>query len=144
MGLTNCSIRQRLHAARSIHPICPRVPAGVSFMYVACRDVVAALLHLVLGAAGSTLAEDGKALLERNCGRCHTLSEAAANPLRGAPNLWATLRSYSDEQLKFELFEGIGSRHGKMPQIQFSSDDISSIQDYLFNRSHRPRSLADR
>jgi mono/diheme cytochrome c family protein len=119
--------------------ISSRVPASVSFMYVACRGVVAALLCLVLGAAGSALAEDGKALLERNCGRCHALSEAATSPLSGAPNLWTTLRSYPDEQLEFELSEGIGSRHSKMPQIQFSSEEISSIQDFLFNRTQRPR-----
>jgi mono/diheme cytochrome c family protein len=104
-------------------------------MYVACRDVVAALLYLVLGAAGSALAGDGKALLERNCGRCHALSEAAASPLTGAPNLWTILRSYEQEQLEFELSEGIGSRHSDMPQIQFSSEEISSIQDYLFSRA---------
>jgi mono/diheme cytochrome c family protein len=116
-----------------------RVPASVSFMYVACRDVVAALLCLVLGAAGSALAEDGKALLERNCGRCHAISEAATSSLSGAPNLWTALRSYPDEQLEFELSEGIGSRHSKMPQIQFSSEEISSIQDFLFNRTQRAR-----
>jgi mono/diheme cytochrome c family protein len=90
-----------------------------------------ALLYLVLGAAGFAHAEDGKALLERNCGRCHALSESAVSPLKNAPNLWATLRSYPDEQLEFELSEGIGSRHSDMPQIQFSSEEISSIQDYL-------------
>lgn len=119
--------------------ISSRVPASVSFMDVACKDVVAGLLYLVLGAAGSALAEDGKALLERNCGRCHAISEAATSPLSGAPNLWTTLRSYPDEQLEFELSEGIGSRHSKMPQIQFSSEQISSIQDFLFNRTQRLR-----
>jgi len=108
-------------------------------MYVACRDVVAALFHLVLGAAGSALAEDGKALLERNCGRCHAISEAATSPLSGAPNLWTVLRSYEQAQLEFELSEGIGSRHSDMPQIQFSSEEISSIQDYLFSRTQRAR-----
>ena len=78
-------------------------------------------------------------MLGRHCGRCHALSEAAASPLTGAPNLWTVLRAYEQEQLEFELSEGIGSRHSDMPQIQFSSEEISTIQDYLFDRTQRTR-----
>jgi cytochrome c len=97
------------------------------------------MLTLLFAAAEPARGEDGRALLERNCGRCHALSESAASPLTGAPNLWAALRSYEQEQLEFELSEGIGSRHSDMPQIQFSSEEISSIHDYLFSRTKRMR-----
>jgi len=49
------------------------------------------------------------------------------------------LRSYEQEQLEFELSEGIGSRHSKMPQIQFSSEEISNIQEFLFGPAQRAR-----
>lgn len=97
------------------------------------------MLSLLFAVAPPARGEDGRALLERHCGRCHALSESGASPLSGAPNLWTVLRSYEQEQLEFELSEGIGSRHSDMPQIQFSSEEISNIQDYLFSRTKRTR-----
>ncbi len=73
----------------------------------------------------------GKALLEKNCGRCHALATGKTSPLKQAPNLWNVLRSYPTERLEFELSEGIGSRHKAMPQVQFSSEEIESIENYL-------------
>jgi mono/diheme cytochrome c family protein len=97
------------------------------------------MLSLLFATAQPVRGEDGRALLGRHCGRCHALSESGASPLSGAPNLWTVLRSYEQGQLEFELSEGIGSRHSEMPQIQFSSEEISSIQDYLFGRTQRAR-----
>lgn len=99
----------------------------------------AVMLSLLFATAEPARAEDGRALLERHCGRCHALSDGAASSLTGAPNLWTILRSYEQEQLEFELSEGIGSRHSKMPQIQFSSEEISSIQEFLFGPTQRAR-----
>jgi len=75
--------------------------------------------------------ETGRALLEKNCGRCHALAAGALSPLKEAPNLWIVLRSFPSERLEFELSEGIGSRHKDMPQIQFSSEEIERIENYL-------------
>ncbi|MEQ1716347.1 MAG: cytochrome c [Hyphomicrobium sp.] len=77
------------------------------------------------------LADDGKALLQRNCGSCHAISDGSQSRKFGAPNLWSTLRSYPNERLLIELSEGMGSRHAGMPQIQFSSEEIAIIQRYL-------------
>ena len=75
--------------------------------------------------------EAGRSLLEKNCGRCHALAAGALSPLKEAPNLWIVLRSFPSERLEFELSEGIGSRHKDMPQIQFSSEEIERIENYL-------------
>ena len=95
----------------------------------------AAILGLlfVFGNGSSEAAEDasGKTLLQKNCGRCHALAAGTSSPLKKAPNLWTVLRSYSSERLEFELSEGIGSRHKDMPQIQFSSEEIEKIENYL-------------
>lgn len=82
--------------------------------------------------AGDAAVPPGKDLLQRHCGRCHALAADEASPLQKAPNLWIVLRSYPVERLEFELAEGIGSRHETMPQVQFTSDEIRSIEDYLF------------
>jgi len=74
---------------------------------------------------------EGRAILERNCGRCHAVDAGDASPLKEAPNLAIVLRSYPGERLELELGEGIGSRHRDMPQIQFSAEEITSIYYYL-------------
>jgi mono/diheme cytochrome c family protein len=91
-------------------------------------------LLLLLSASSSEAGDkaSGKALLEKNCGRCHALEVGLPSPLKEAPNLWIVLRSYPVERLEFELSEGIGSRHKEMPQVQFTSEDITSIEEYLF------------
>ena len=74
---------------------------------------------------------EGRAILERNCGRCHAVAAGDASPLKEAPNLAIVLGSYPGERLELELGEGIGSRHRDMPQIQFSAEEITSIYYYL-------------
>jgi mono/diheme cytochrome c family protein len=76
-------------------------------------------------------AGDGKALLERNCGRCHAVAAGTESPLKNAPNLWVVLGTYPGSRLEVELGEGKGSRHREMPQIQFSEEEIASIYYYL-------------
>jgi mono/diheme cytochrome c family protein len=78
--------------------------------------------------------DDGKALLERNCGRCHAVTAGDTSRLKAAPNLFTVLGSYPGERLEYELAEGIGSRHRAMPQIQFSAEDISNIYYYLHGK----------
>jgi len=89
--------------------------------------VLACCLRPGLAAEGS----GGKAILEKNCGRCHGVAAGDASPLKQAPNLWDVLGSYPNERLDLELAEGIGSRHEAMPQIQFSDEDITAIFYYL-------------
>jgi mono/diheme cytochrome c family protein len=91
--------------------------------------VVAVACHL--SPASATDAPDGKALLEKNCSRCHAVAPGLLSPLKEAPNLWTVLGYYPTERLELELAEGIGSRHRDMPQIQFSAEEITSIYYYL-------------
>jgi mono/diheme cytochrome c family protein len=89
------------------------------------------LLLLLSQASRIEAAESGQVLLERNCGRCHAVTAGAPSPLKNAPNLRLVLGSYPAERLELELAEGIGSRHRDMPQIQFTPDEIDSIETYL-------------
>jgi cytochrome c len=89
------------------------------------------LIFFNQGTGEAAEGEAGRALLEKNCGRCHALAAGALSPLKEAPNLWIVLRSFPSERLEFELSEGIGSRHKDMPQIQFASEEIERIENYL-------------
>lgn len=93
---------------------------------------ITSVFLLPLSAGQAQSAEDpGRQLLEARCGRCHAIKADARSRLGNAPNLWDTLRSYPEDRLEFELAEGIGSRHPPMPQIQFTSEEIWSIRNYL-------------
>ncbi len=96
-------------------------------------DLLAVLSVLIAGAASPAVSAEhsGKVLLEERCGRCHAVSAGVKSPLGNAPNLWDVLRSYPPDQLEFELAEGMGSKHREMPQIQFTSEEIASVQNYL-------------
>ena len=95
---------------------------------------IAALGIVSLACCLAAEASDGKAILERNCGRCHAVIAGAESPLKEAPNLWIVLGSYPGERLEVELSEGKGSRHREMPQIQFSAEEIASIYYYLHGK----------
>lgn len=100
--------------------------------------VLAALLAGPATAADDETLIDGRALLAKNCGRCHAIDRSGASPLAQAPPLREIYRQRPDERLEFEFAEGMGSRHADMPQIQFSSEEIAAILTYLGGISAAP------
>ncbi len=101
---------------------------------VPIRAALACLVLSMLGAgarAADGPAANGKAILEKNCGRCHSIAATGASPLPQAPPLREVYLKYPIEQLEGGFAEGMGSRHRDMPQIQFSSEQIAAILAYL-------------
>ena len=100
-------------------------------------NVLACLALLPIGAGGAIAADnpdiaiDGKAILEKNCSRCHSIEATGESPLKGAPPLREVYLKYPVEQLEYDFAEGMGSKHQEMPQIQFSSEEVSAILNYL-------------
>jgi cytochrome c len=113
-------------------------------------SAVAALALLTVGASGARAANelraaDGKAILEKHCGRCHALEATGASPLPQAPPLRQVYLSFPIQELEAGLAEGMGSRHKDMPQIQFSTEQVAAILAYLgsitgVDPSKKPRS----
>ena len=115
------------------------------------RDALLCLALLALGAsdalAANTDAMDGKAILGKNCGRCHSLEATGASPLPQAPPLREVYLKYPIDQLEEGFAEGMGSKHRDMPQIQFSEDQVAAILNYLggitgVDPARRPRAPA--
>ena len=83
-------------------------------------DAMWCLALLMFGASGAlaapTDASQGKALLEKNCGRCHSLEATGTSPLPQAPPLREVYLKYPIDQLEEGFAEGMGSRHRDMPQ----------------------------
>jgi mono/diheme cytochrome c family protein len=83
------------------------------------------------GAERSGITAQGHTILEKHCARCHSISAKGESPLPKAPPLRDIYLRYPLQQLSEGLAEGMGSRHRQMPQIQFSSDEVAAILDYL-------------
>lgn len=81
--------------------------------------------------AANTESTEGKALLEKNCGLCHSLAAEGASPLPQAPPLREVYLKYPIDQLEEGFAEGMGSKHRDMPQIQFSPEQVAAILSYL-------------
>jgi mono/diheme cytochrome c family protein len=99
-------------------------------------SAVAALALLTIGANGARAADelsaaDGKAILEKHCGRCHAIDATGESPLLKAPPLRQVYLSFPIQELEAGLAEGMGSRHRDMPQVQFSAEQVAAILDYL-------------
>jgi cytochrome c len=112
-----------------------------------CCMLVCLALPLVpaRSARAASTANDGKALLEKNCARCHSITPTGPSPLAKAPPLRDVYRRFPIQELESGFAEGMGSRHRDMPQIQFSTEQVSAILDYLGSitgvpPSQRPRS----
>jgi cytochrome c len=84
-----------------------------------------------IGAEGSGTETEGKAILENHCAHCHSIGALGESPLRKAPPLREIYLRFPIEQLSQGLAEGMGSRHREMPQIQFSTDEVDAILNYL-------------
>ena len=99
------------------------------------REALCCLTLLSLWTSGALAANvdatEGKALLEKNCGRCHSLEATGTSPLPQAPPLREVYLKYPIDQLEEGFAEGMGSRHRDMPQIQFSEDQVMAILNYL-------------
>jgi cytochrome c len=104
------------------------------------RTAVGCLVPLALGAAASAATPEieGKALLEKNCARCHSIAATGDSPLKGAPPLREVYLSKPIEMLEQGLEEGLGSRHPGMPQVQFSVEQTDAILTYLGSLVGRP------
>jgi cytochrome c len=98
-------------------------------------DAVFALALLTLGTSGApaanVAANEGKAILEANCGRCHAIEAKGESPLPKAPPLREVYLKYPIDQLEEGFAEGMGSKHRDMPQIPFSEDQVAAILAYL-------------
>jgi len=96
------------------------------------------LLLLAFAGASSALAlelspaqAEGKAILQKNCGRCHAIGVSGESPLADAPPFRNIYAKFAVEELKMRLSEGVVSHFRGMPQIDFTSEEITRIIDYL-------------
>ena len=108
------------HARRALH-----WPLLIALLIIAL--LVAAALA---GTPGNPVLA-GRALLEKNCARCHAIGTEGASPLAIAPPFRTLHERYDVDGLAEALAEGIVTGHPNMPQFTFTPEEIDGILAYL-------------
>lgn len=100
-------------AALAVSACAPPPPVGVS-----------------VGAELDALAEDGRAIAETQCARCHAIGEYGDSPNPMAPTFRTVLSRYRADVLEEELINGIRVSH-PMPEFQFNPQGVDALIMYL-------------
>jgi cytochrome c len=107
----------------------------------------AKILTLVLLAVGLSspamavekdLTDKGRALVQKNCSRCHATGKEGVSPNPEAPPFRTLSSKYPVEDLAESLAEGIVSGHPEMPIFIFGPTDVDAIIDYLQSIQENP------
>ncbi len=96
----------------------------------------AVLSSAVLSMAGRAIAEtstidQGRALLEANCARCHAIGLEGESKHKEAPPFRDVVMRYPPDNLAEALAEGLISGHPDMPEFVFEPDQVEAIVAYL-------------
>ena len=75
--------------------------------------------------------EDGRAIAEAQCSRCHAIGPEGISPNRAAPVFRTILSRYDQDVLANELIDGISVAHRPMPQFQFDPQGADALIAYL-------------
>jgi cytochrome c len=92
------------------------------------------MVLLLIASDASAAADDverGRAILEKNCSRCHATGAEGASPLAAAPPFRTLGERYPIDDLEEALAEGIVTGHPEMPEFAFEPDEIDAIVAYL-------------
>ena len=75
--------------------------------------------------------EDGHAIAEANCARCHAIGPEGVSPNAKAPVFRTILARYDQDVLARELIDGMAVAHSPMPQFQFDPKGTDALLAYL-------------
>ncbi len=99
---------------------------------VAAALLSGAVLSMSHGAIAETSTIDqGRALLEANCARCHAIGVEGESKHKEAPPFRDVVMRYPPDNLAEALAEGLISGHPDMPEFVFEPDQVEAIVAYL-------------
>jgi mono/diheme cytochrome c family protein len=77
------------------------------------------------------LIDDGRAIAEEQCGRCHAPGTEGASPRADAPPFRTILSRYRADTLTEELISGIKLGHPDMPLFELNPQGVDDLVAYL-------------
>jgi mono/diheme cytochrome c family protein len=100
---------------------------------LAAMWLAAVLLSSAVGVveARSPDVERGKAIAERLCARCHSVTPGGDSPVALAPPFRQLPQRYPVEHLAEALAEGIVTGHPDMPQFRFAPAEIDALLGFI-------------
>jgi cytochrome c len=75
--------------------------------------------------------QQGRALVESHCSRCHAIGRTGTSPHHEAPPFRILGRRYPIDSLAEALAEGLVTGHPDMPEFTFEVRDVGAILAYL-------------
>jgi mono/diheme cytochrome c family protein len=91
---------------------------------------IAGMLCLVTLAEADDISE-GKALVELNCARCHSVDRTSESSHADAPPFRTLSQRYPIDALEEAFAEGISTGHPDMPEFVATPDQIGAILAYI-------------
>jgi len=106
--------------------------------------MLAATVALGSVALGQSLPrEQGQAIAQKHCARCHAIDDTSASPMGMAPPFRVLSKRYAIENLAEALAEGIVTGHPAMPQFTFEPREIEALLTFIASltpsAAHSPR-----
>jgi len=106
--------------------------ASVRVALLAALAGIIASAHIAGGVAAETDAvAEGRALLEKNCARCHAIGAEGESSHKEAPPFRVVVTRYPPDDLAEALAEGLVSGHPDMPEFVFEPNEVGAITAYL-------------
>jgi cytochrome c len=108
------------------------------------RAKIWAMVLLAVGLSSPAMAvekdltDKGRALVKKDCSRCHAIGTEGDSPNPEAPPFRTLSSKYPVEDLAESLAEGIVSGHPEMPIFVFGPTDVEAIIDYLQSIQEKP------
>ena len=75
--------------------------------------------------------EQGRALAEKECARCHAIGKTGDSTHKDAPPFRTIGEKYPVENLEEAFAEGIVVGHPDMPQFELSADQITALLSHI-------------
>src|SRR4051812_23755512 len=80
--------------------------------------------------------EEGRALAEANCARCHNLEKAGESPYALAPPFREIAKMYRATDLEEALVEGIVVGHPAMPEFEMTGEQGAAVAAFIDSLGH--------
>ena len=94
--------------------------------------LVLSLPGMLDAAVSNKLAARGKIILQEKCGRCHAIEATGESPLKIAPQCARSTLGLRLENCRRNSRRGWFPSTRKMPQIDFSDEEVDAILAYLY------------
>lgn len=98
-----------------------------------CVTAAVSCFWAMTSAAGAQQSpeDEGRALAEQHCSRCHAIGREDKSRLPIAPPLRDLPKQYPVENLAEAFAEGIVTAHPAMPQFTFEPSQIEALLTYI-------------